>query len=91
MYSERLQEVIKSGVFRVDRKKKKKKAEIVIPDNEDEVTGDDWIELLRIGREAREELERAGYTVTGENYKGGRSRMRYIMPAIRRPWCSHLS
>lgn len=63
MFSKRLQEIIKSGVVRVDRKKKK--AEIVIPDNEDEMPGDDWIELLRVGGEAREELERRGYTVKG--------------------------
>jgi hypothetical protein len=63
MFSKRLQEIIKSGVVRVDRKKKK--AEIVIPDNEDEMTGDDRIELLRVGGEAREELERLGYTVKG--------------------------
>lgn len=63
MFSKRLQEIIKSGVVRVDRKKKK--AEIVIPENEDEMTGDDWIELLRVGGEEREELERLGYTVKG--------------------------
>jgi hypothetical protein len=63
MFSKRLQEIIKSGVVRVDLKKKK--AEIVIPDNEDEMTGDDWIELLRVGGKAREELERRGYTVKG--------------------------
>jgi hypothetical protein len=64
MFSKRLQEIIKSGVVRVDRKKKN--AEIVIPENEDEMTGgDDWIELLRVGGEAREELERLGYTVKG--------------------------
>ena len=62
MFSKRLQEIIKSGGVRVDRKKK---AEIVIPENEDEMTGDDWIELLRVGGEAREELERLGYTVIG--------------------------
>lgn len=63
MFSKRLQEIIKSGVVRVDRRKKK--AEIVIPENEGEMTGDDWIELLRVGGEAREELERRGYTVKG--------------------------
>jgi hypothetical protein len=62
MFSKRLQEIIKSGVVRVDQKKK---AEIVIPENDDEMTGDDWIELLRVGGEAREELERLGYTVKG--------------------------
>jgi hypothetical protein len=53
MFSKRLQESIKSGGVRVDQKKKR--AEIVIPENEDEMTGDDWVELLRVGGESREE------------------------------------
>lgn len=64
MFSNRLQEIIKSGVVRVYQKKKKK-AVIVIPENEDEMTGDDWIELMRVSGEAREKLERLGYTVKG--------------------------
>jgi hypothetical protein len=63
MISKRLREIIKSGVIRVDRKKKE--AQIVIPANEEEMTGDEWIELLRVGGEAGEELERLGYTVKG--------------------------
>ena len=63
MFSKRLREIIKSGVVRVDRKMKE--AQIVIPANEEEMAGDDWIELLRVGGEAREELERLGYIVKG--------------------------
>jgi hypothetical protein len=63
MFSKRLQEIIKAGVVHVDRKKKE--AQIVIPANEEEMTLADWIELLRVGGEAREELERLGYTVKG--------------------------
>ncbi|HKG96340.1 MAG TPA: hypothetical protein VKA97_00900, partial [Pyrinomonadaceae bacterium] len=62
-FSKRLQESIRSGVISVDTKKKE--ARIVIPANEEEMDSADWLELLRVGGEAREELERLGYTVKG--------------------------
>lgn len=62
-FSKRLQESIRSGVISMDTRKKE--AKIVIPTNEEKMDGADWLELLRIGGEAREELERLGYTVKG--------------------------
>ena len=62
-FSKRLQESIRSGVISVDQNKKE--ARVVMPANEEEMTRADWLELLRVGGEAREELERLGYTVKG--------------------------
>lgn len=62
-FSKGLQEIIRSGAISVDTKKKE--ARIIMPTNAEEMTGDDWIERLRVAGEAREELERLGYEVKG--------------------------